>query len=43
MNLNPFAFCRIFDEYEDYDFARTGTVATEKVFNLMGRYSRDEY
>ncbi|KAL1557787.1 mRNA turnover protein 4 [Salvia divinorum] len=22
---------RIFDEYEDYDFARTGTVATEKV------------
>lgn len=31
-------FCRIFDEYEDLDFARTGSLATEKVFSFMDNF-----
>lgn len=33
---NLFDFCRIFEEYEDHDFARTGTIASEKVIQLQG-------
>ncbi len=29
------SFCRLFNEYEEYDFARTGSTATEKVLNIF--------
>lgn len=30
-------FCRLFNEYKEYDFARTGSIATEKVlFEIFG-------
>lgn len=31
-------FCRIFNQFEEYDYARTGSTATETVISLT-RYS----
>lgn len=35
-------FFRLFDEYEDYDFARTGSLATEKVFHIYNKIGNNE-